>query len=85
MLANYNGSNVQFGYGNKIIGTVISDIQSGNYASSKNIIIWDGVDGITVRTQSPHSFALGEKVVVNLNNVILKYYFGNLQIDIVPN
>jgi PKD repeat protein len=85
LLATYNGSNLQLGYGNKIIGTVISDIQSGNYASSKNIVIWDGIDGITVRTQAPHSFDLGEKVVVSLNTAILKSYFGNLQIDSVPN
>lgn len=69
----------------KIEGTVISDFQTNNLGSSKNLYIWDGVNSILVRFLLPHSYSLGSKVVLNFTNCYLRSYFGNIQIDSVPN
>lgn len=84
LIAQYQGVTIQFGSGNKISGTVISDYSNSNMASSKNMVIWNGTDGILVRCQSPHSFVLGAKVVINLNTSFLKNYFSTLELDSVP-
>lgn len=80
----YQGSNMQLGYGNKIIGTVVSDRSNGNIASNKNMVLWDGSQGILLRFINPHSYDLGERVVINLNTCVLKSYFGNIQLDSIP-
>lgn len=84
LINQYQGTQLQFGYGNKISGTVISDRINSNISSSRNLIIWDGTNGILVRAQSPHNFNMGDKVVINLNTAILLNYFGNLELDSVP-
>lgn len=84
LLSLYQGNTTQLPYGDKIVATVVSDRVSGNIASPRNMIVWDGTVGIVIRMQSPHTFNLGDRVVVNLHNCFLKNYFGNLQLDSVP-
>lgn len=80
----YQGTSLQLGYGSKISGTVISDRSSSNISSTRNLVLWDGITGILVRSQSPHAFNLGDKVVIDINNSFLINYFGNLELDSVP-
>ncbi|HRH65474.1 MAG TPA: DUF5689 domain-containing protein [Bacteroidia bacterium] len=84
LISQFSGTTIQLGHGNKISGTVISDYYNSNMASSKNMVVWNGTEGILARCQSPHSFALGSKVVINLSTAFLKNYFSTLELDSVP-
>ena len=80
-----------FGSGNsnapsdrKIVGTVISDVSSGNL-DSRNLVIQDETAGIVVRFENDHNFGLNDQVEVVISGQELSEFRGLLQVNAVPN
>lgn len=68
----------------KITGIVVSDLVGGNSSSKKNFVITsvDNSIGLMIRvTESEHSYNLGDKIEINVNNVELATYGEALQLN----
>ncbi len=68
----------------KILGTVISDKDSGNW-DGRNLVIQDETAGIVVRFADDHNFALNEEIEVVISGQELSEFSGLLQVNAVPN
>ncbi|MCB0585813.1 MAG: hypothetical protein KDD06_10885 [Phaeodactylibacter sp.] len=68
----------------KIRGVVVSDKDNVNWAD-RNLVVQDESGGIVVRFASPHNFALGEEIEINISGQELSEYNGLLQVNNVPN
>jgi hypothetical protein len=79
----YTGAAVVIPSGTSITGIVISDGANGNI-NSKNMVIQDSTGGILVRFSSSHTFALGDKVTIDLSGDSLYAYKGWLEVTPVP-
>jgi hypothetical protein len=80
----YSGSDVTLPAGKIIEGIVISDKDNLNI-NNKNLVLQDSTGGIVVRFASAHSFALGQKVRVDVGGQTLTSYNGLIEVDGVPN
>lgn len=82
----HTGADVNVPNGRKIAGVVISD-RVGNNQDSRNMILQqgDGRAGIFIRFADPHTFDLGDSLVINVSNQSLEDYNGTLQLNGVPN
>ena len=68
-----------------IRGVVISDVASGNI-TAKNIAVQDGASGIIVRfTANNTALQLNDSVQIEIGGCQMYYYFGLLEVDLVPN
>ncbi len=81
--SSYQGSDVVLPSGKTITGIVISDKDFGNI-DPKNMVIQDSTGGIVVRFTATHSFALGDKVTVDVSGLTLTSYNGLLEILNTP-
>ncbi len=69
--------------GQKIEGIVIVDKDNAN-STSQNLVIQDGTAGIVVRLPSPgHTYAMGDKIEVDISGAKLAPFAGTLQINIL--
>jgi len=80
----YGGSDVTIPSGKTATGIVISDGTGGNN-DPKNLVIQDSTGGIVIRFSSNHSFAVGDKVTVDLAGLTLTSYNGLYEVTFVPN
>ncbi|HPG11573.1 MAG TPA: DUF5689 domain-containing protein [Chitinophagaceae bacterium] len=81
----YSGSTTAAPDGKRITGVVISD-RSTNNINSQNLVLQqgNGLAGILVRFDSPHSFNLGDSLDVNVSLQEVSEYRGLLQVNLVP-
>lgn len=81
----YSGSTTAAPDGKRITGVVISD-RSTNNINSQNLLLQqgNGLAGILVRFDSPHSFNLGDSLDVNVSLQEVSEYRGLLQVNLVP-
>ncbi len=81
----YTGSVTAAPDGKRITGVVISDRTTSNL-NSQNLVLQQGNNqsGILVRFDSPHSFALGDSIDVNVSLQELSEFNGLLQVNLVP-
>ena len=64
-----------------VCGVVISSKDLNNFTSGKILVLQDETAGIELFLSAKHSFARGDKVVVDLSGVSLSEYNGLLQIN----
>ncbi|MDD3568105.1 MAG: DUF5689 domain-containing protein [Bacteroidales bacterium] len=77
----FQGSNVSIPAGKKVIGTVISDKDAQNIHGNNIQIVDSEGTGIALRFTAAHSFALNDKIEVNVSNASLESYNGLLQVN----
>lgn len=82
----YTGTATTIAEAKKIVGIVTSDLEGGNSASLKNIIITaeDNSAGINVRLTNDNTYALGDKIEISLKGLQLSEYKKVLQLNNVP-
>ncbi len=84
----YTGTDYTFTEDKYTQGSVIVDFDQNNVASLKNMMISDGVSGITVRLTAdvvPADYPVNTEVYVNLRGLTLTAYQGLVQLNNVPN
>lgn len=81
----YTGTTTAAPDGKRITGVVISD-RSTNNINSQNLVLQqgNGLSGILVRFDSPHSFNLGDSLDVNVSQQELSEFNSLLQVNNVP-
>jgi hypothetical protein len=81
----YTGTITAGPNGKRITGVVISDRTTSNL-NSQNLYLQqgDGLAGILVRFDSPHSFNLGDSIDVNVSLQELSEFNSLLQVNLVP-
>lgn len=85
--AMYQGSGISITEDKKIVGVVISDVVNNNVSSLKQIIVAaeDNSCGIVVFcSENNESFLVGDKVEVRVKGLLLKNYYGTIELDNVP-
>lgn len=80
----WGGSDVVIPSGKTITGIVISDKDHSNI-DPKNVVIQDSTGGIVVRFTSNNTFAVGDKVTVDLSGLTLSSYNGLIEVLNTPN
>jgi len=78
------GSIATVGADQKISGVVISDFANGNI-TGRNLVVQNGTEGIVVRFNEDHSFAVGDNIEVVISGQEVSDFNGLVQLNNIPN
>lgn len=81
----YTGSITNAPDNKKIKGIIISDYSKSNFPNRNAFILDEHGDGIALRFDAAHSFAMNQEVEINVSGIELSEFNGLLQLNNLPN